>query len=237
MKPASSNVGPRPPGPPPPPIPPAGVKPGPHPPPSPSTGLGPPRPPPSMPLGDDANAPKAKLKPFFWDKVAANPDHSMVWNQIKSGSFQFNAEMIETLFGYAPIDKNKNDRKKELSTQDPMSQYIQLLDPKKAQNLAILLQALNVTTEEVCDALREGNELPVELLQTLLKMAATADEELKLRLFSGEISQLGSAERFLKVLVDIPFAFKRMEALFFMRFLHEEVTLIRESFETLEVGH
>ena len=40
---------------------------------------------------------------------------------------------------------------------------------------------------------KSGNELPVELLQTLLKMAPTADEELKLRLFSGEISQLGSA--------------------------------------------
>lgn len=31
---------------------------------------------------------KAKLKPFFWEKVMANPDHSMVWNEIKSGSFQ-----------------------------------------------------------------------------------------------------------------------------------------------------
>ncbi|XP_022735388.1 formin-like protein 5 [Durio zibethinus] len=257
MKPASANVGPRPP---PPPLPPAGAKSGPRPPPPPSTGLGPPRPPPSMPLGskmprapigpqrtpnaisgegfglgDHAHAPKAKLKPFFWDKVAANPDHSMVWNQIKSGSFQFNEEMIETLFGYASVDKKKIDGKKEPSAQD-VPQYIQILDFKKAQNLAILLRALNVTTEEVCDALREGNELPVELLQTLLKMAPTADEELKLRLFTGDISQLGAAERFLKVLVDIPFAFKRMEALFFMCSLYDEVTVTRESFETLEVA-
>ena len=85
--------------------------------------------------------------------------------------------------------------------------------------------------------MKSGNEHPVELLQTLLKMAPTADEELKLRLFSGEISQLGSAERFLKVLVDVPFSFKRMEALLFMCSLHEEVTVTRESFETLEVGH
>lgn len=35
-----------------------------------------------------AEAPKAKLKPFFWDKVLANPDHSMVWHRIRSGSFQ-----------------------------------------------------------------------------------------------------------------------------------------------------
>ncbi|XVE50509.1 hypothetical protein DITRI_Ditri01bG0167900 [Diplodiscus trichospermus] len=256
MKPASANVGPRPPGPPPPP---AGAKPGPRPPPPPGTGPPPPRPPPAMLLGskmprppggpprppnaisglgsgssDDAHAPKTKLKPFFWDKVAASPEQAMVWNQIKAGSFQFNEEMIENLFGYAPADKNRSDRKKE--SQDPVPQYIQLIDHKKAQNLAILLRALNVTTEEVCDALREGNELPVDLLQTLLKMAPTADEELKLRLYCGEISQLGHAERFLKVLVDIPFAFKRMEALLFMSSLDEEVTFTKESFETLEVA-
>lgn len=246
--------------PPPPPIAP-GVKPGPRPPPPPTGGSAP-RPPPPMPpgpkaprpplgskrpsnsassegagLGDDADAdaPKTKLKPFFWDKVLANPDHSMVWHQIKSGSFQFNEEMIETLFGYAP-DKNKNEHKKESSSQDPSPQYIQILDPKKAQNLSILLRALNVTIEEVCDALREGNELPVELLQNLLRMAPTADEELKLRLYSGELSQLGPAERFLKALVDIPFAFKRLEALLFMCILQEEVATTKESFETLEVA-
>ncbi|KAJ6314116.1 hypothetical protein OIU78_017720 [Salix suchowensis] len=255
---SSSGAGPRPPGPPPPPIA-SGLKPGPRPPPPPIGGSAP-RPPPPMPSGpkvprpplgskhpsstassegagmeDDADAPKAKLKPFFWDKVLANPDDSMVWHQIKSGSFQFNEEMIETLFGYAP-DKNKNERKKESSSQDPTPQFIQILDPKKAQNLSILLRALNVLIEEVCDALREGNELPVELVQNLLRMAPTADEELKLRLYSGELSQLGLAERFLKALVDIPFAFKRLEALLFMCTLQEEITSSKESFQTLEVA-
>lgn len=261
MKPSSSSAGPRPPGPPlppPPPVPP-GTKPGPRPPPPPpKSGVPPPRPP--QPLGsklaqptlgqkhpsnatsseeagleDDADAPKAKLKPFFWDKVLASPDQSMVWHQIKSGSFQFNEEMIETLFGYNAVDKNRKAHK-ESSSQDPSPQYIQILDPKKSQNLAILLRALNVTTEEVRDALHEGNELPPELLQTLLKMAPTAEEELKLRLFNGELAQLGPAERFLKALVDIPFAFKRMDALHFMCTLQEEVTITKESFATLEVA-
>ncbi|KAJ6950381.1 formin-likey 2 domain-containing family protein [Populus alba x Populus x berolinensis] len=257
---SSSSAGPHPPGPPPPPPIAPGVKPGPRTPPPPIGGSAPRPPPPPMPSGpkvprpplgskhpsntassegagmeDDADAPKAKLKPFFWDKVLANPDHSLVWHQIKSGSFQFNEEMIETLFGYAP-DKNKNERKKESSSQDPTPHFIQILDPKKAQNLSILLRALNVTIEEVCDALREGNELPVELVQNLLRMAPTADEELKLRLYSGELSQLGPAERFLKALVDIPFAFKRLEALLFMCTLQEEITSSKESFETLEVA-
>ncbi|KAJ9182748.1 hypothetical protein P3X46_006706 [Hevea brasiliensis] len=258
---ASGSVGPRPPGPPPPPTVTSGAKSGPSPPPPPKGGPAPPRPPPPLPMGSkvprppsglkrppnaapvegdgaegDANTPKAKLKPFFWDKVLANPDNSMVWHQIKAGSFQFNEEMIETLFGYAPTDRNRSDRKKESSSHDSAFHYIQILDTKKAQNLSILLRALNVTIEEVCDALHEGNELPIELLQTLLKMAPTADEELKLRLYSGELSQLGNAERFLKVLVDIPFTYKRLEALLFMCTLQEEVATTKESFETLEVA-
>jgi hypothetical protein len=35
-----------------------------------------------------ADSNKTKLKPFFWDKVAASPDQAMVWDQIKAGSFQ-----------------------------------------------------------------------------------------------------------------------------------------------------
>jgi len=90
---------PRPPPPPPPPVaaprPPVPPKVGRAPPVPPSKGklkpspLGPHRENPSE--GDDLDseeAPKAKLKPFFWDKVVANPDHSMVWDEISSGSFQ-----------------------------------------------------------------------------------------------------------------------------------------------------
>ncbi|XP_031104820.1 formin-like protein 5 isoform X2 [Ipomoea triloba] len=243
LRPSTGGPRPSPPGPPPPPVPSGKAGPRPPPPPAPM-GLKPPQPPPvrqshssTSATGEgSADGPKTKLKPFFWDKVLANPDHSMVWHQIKSGSFQFNEEMIESLFGYASADKNKKDTKKDNPFQDASNQYIQIIDQKKAQNLAILLKALNVTTEEVCDALKEGHELPSELLQTLLKMAPTSEEELKLRLYNGEVSRLGHAERFLKVLVDVPFAFKRLESLLFMCTLQEEASMVKESFATLEAA-
>ncbi|XP_039032451.1 formin-like protein 5 isoform X2 [Hibiscus syriacus] len=235
--PKAPGAGPRPPAPPRPPPPmPSGSK-GPKPPngpqrtPNASSGEG------SDTGGNGAHASKAKLKPFFWDKVAAKPDHAMVWNQIKSGSFQFNEELIQTLFGYSGADKKKNNGKKDPSgKKEHAPQFVQLIDPKKAQNLAILLRALNVSTVDVCDALREGKELPIELLRTLLKMAPTSDEERKFKTFSGEMSQLGPAEQFLKQVLDIPFAFKRMEVLLFMCSLNEEVAATKESFETLEVA-
>ncbi|CAN6933483.1 unnamed protein product [Brassica oleracea] len=185
-------------------------------------------------VDSETGAPKTKLKPFFWDKMA-NPDQKMVWHEISAGSFQFNEEAMESLFGYNDGNKNKGGQRGESSRDSPV-QYIQIIDPRKAQNLSILLRALNVTTEEVVEAIKEGNELPVELLQTLLKMAPTTEEELKLRLYSGDVNLLGPAERFLKILVDIPFAFKRIESLLFMISLQEEVSGIKESLSTLEVA-
>ncbi|CAL0328911.1 unnamed protein product [Lupinus luteus] len=240
-------------GPPPPPSPPAGAKVGPpppppattRPPPPPKGGIAP-RPPPlsrrkakeKVESGseNEGDAPKAKLKPFFWDKVQANPDHSMVWDQVKSGSFQFSEEMIEALFIYNTVDNKNRQRQKESTSGEDSPQYIQIIDKRKAQNLLILLRALNVSMEEVCDALYEGNELPYEFLQTMLKMAPTSDEELKLKLFDGELSQLAPADRFLKTLVDIPFAFKRVEALLFIVTLKEELNSTMESLAILEVA-
>ncbi|KAL7103519.1 hypothetical protein ACP275_08G184300 [Erythranthe tilingii] len=253
--------GPRPPPPPPggprpPPPPPGGPRPpppppgGPRGPPSPNGGPPPPRPPPpgaglkhrrNVPPAPNhplisTDASKAKLKPFFWDKVLASPDNAMVWNEIKAGSFQLNEEMMESLFGYLPPDPSKTSTKIGSPSQDSSRKFIQIIDTKKSQNLSILLKALNVTTEEVCDALEEGNELPSELIRTLLKMAPTAEEELKLRLYNGLPSNLGPAERFLKVLVEIPFAFKRLDSLLFMCTLHEETLTLKDSFMVLEAA-
>lgn len=57
--------------------------------------------------GDDLDADsgaKAKLKPFFWDKVLANPDQSMVWHEISGGSFQYgyNSTVITSIFLHKP---------------------------------------------------------------------------------------------------------------------------------------
>ncbi|KAL5081757.1 hypothetical protein RYX36_010178 [Vicia faba] len=252
------NSGPKPPPPPPP----RGKSGGPRPPPPPKSGAGPPRAPPPfgqkgprpLPSGPKVqgkvevssegegeaeadDAPKTKLKPFFWDKVQANSDQTMVWTQLKAGSFQFNEEMMETLFGYStPSMEKKGGQKKDPTFRDAPPQFTQIIESKKAQNLSILLKALNVTLEEVRDALLEGNELPIEFLHTLIKMAPTSEEELKLRLFSGSLSQLGPADRFLKSLVEIPFAFKRMEVLLYMSTLQEELTSTRDSFSILEVA-
>ncbi|XP_028764192.1 formin-like protein 6 [Neltuma alba] len=186
---------------------------------------------------DDTEGAKPKLKALHWDKVRATSDRATVWDQLKSSSFQLNEDMMETLFGC----NSKNPAPKEpirRSVLPPVEQENRVLDPKKSQNIAILLRALNVTRDEVSDALLDGNPeaLGAELLETLVKMAPTKEEEIKLKNCGGDLSKLGSAERFLKQVLDIPFAFKRVEAMLYRANFDAEVNYLRKSFQTLEVA-
>ncbi|RWW03977.1 hypothetical protein GW17_00032827 [Ensete ventricosum] len=175
---------------------------------------------------------KPKLKPLHWDKVSANSNRAMVWDQMNSSSFQLDEDIIETLFvtnTSSSLPKAPSKRQRVL----PLNQEKRVLDPKKSQNIAILLRALNVTREEVHDALLDGKKgdnlnvanrstsmyltissfsksnignpecLGAELLETLIKMAPTKEEELRLHDYMGDISKLGSAERFLKAVLDL----------------------------------
>ncbi|XP_010251389.1 PREDICTED: formin-like protein 1 [Nelumbo nucifera] len=182
--------------------------------------------------------PKPKLKPLHWDKVRASSDRAMVWDQLKSSSFQLNEEMIETLFvvNASSLNPKEMTRRPVLPSSN---QENRVLDPKKSQNIAILLRALNVTIEEVCEALLEGNAdtLGTELLESLLKMAPTKEEERKLREYKDDSPfKLGPAERFLKAVLDIPFAFKRVDAMLYIANFDSEVEYLRKSFETLEAA-
>ncbi|XP_051127062.1 formin-like protein 6 [Andrographis paniculata] len=185
---------------------------------------------------EDKDGSKPRLKPLHWDKVRATSDRATVWDQLKSSSFQLNEDAMESLFGCSANSAPKEiTRRSSLPTAE---QENRVLDQKKSQNIAILLRALNVTKEEVSEALLDGNTegLGPELLETLVKMAPNREEEMKLKHYNGETSKLGSAERFLKAILEIPFAFKRVESMLYRANFDAEVTYLRKSFQTLEAA-
>ncbi|KAK4712098.1 hypothetical protein R3W88_006611 [Solanum pinnatisectum] len=185
----------------------------------------------------DTDPSKPKLKPLHWDKVRATSDRATVWDQLKSSSFQLNEDMMESLFGCNSANSVPKEATRK-SVLPPAEKNNKVLDPKKSQNIAIMLRALNVTKDEVTEALLNGNPegLGPELLETLVKMAPTKEEEIKLREYSEDASKLGSAERFLKTVLDIPFAFKRVEVMLYRANFDGEVKDLRKSFQTLEVA-
>ncbi|XP_039162899.1 formin-like protein 11 [Eucalyptus grandis] len=217
---------------------PPGIPPPPCPPPLPKGNTsfvkGPP-PPPSqfpqfMPTTGKDGAPLPKLKPLHWDKVRATPDRSMVWDKMRSSSFELDEEMIESLFGYNLQNQLNND---EMRSRTP-SPSKHLLEPKRLQNITILSKALNASPEQVCDSLIRGSSLSLQQLEALVRMVPTKEEEAKLNGYKGDIDELGSAEKFIKSLLSIPFAFQRVEAMLYKETFDDEIAHLKNSFLVLE---
>lgn len=69
---------------------------------------------------------------------------------------RLNEEMIETLFVANASKPTPKEATRWNVLPTPRQDNNRVLDPKKAQNIAILFRALNVTVEEVCEGLMEG---------------------------------------------------------------------------------
>uniref|UniRef100_A0A0A9CZG2 Formin-like protein n=1 Tax=Arundo donax TaxID=35708 RepID=A0A0A9CZG2_ARUDO len=67
-------------------------------------------------------------------------------------------------------------------------------------------------------------------------MAPTKEEEFKLKDYSGDLSRIDPAERFLKDVLDVPFAFKRVDAMMYRANFGTELNYLRKSFGTLEAA-
>lgn len=81
-----------------------------------------------------------------------------------------------------------------------------------------------------------GNGLGLQQLEALVKMVPTREEEAKLCNYKGDINELGSAEKFVKAILSIPFAFLRIEAMLYRETFEDEVVHLRKSFSMLEVS-
>ncbi|XP_010477739.1 PREDICTED: formin-like protein 4 [Camelina sativa] len=246
---------PSPPPPPPPPIPVKQSAPPPPPPPKPKSGPSPPPPPPlkktaalsssvskpppapkgSSSSGEGSNG-QVKLKPLHWDKVNPDSDHSMVWDKIDRGSFSFDGDLMEALFGYVAVKKSPDDGgdKKPNST---LPTQIFILDPRKSQNTAIVLKSLGMTRDELVESLMEGHDFHPDTLERLSRIAPTKEEQSAILQFDGDMKMLADAESFLfHLLKAVPCAFTRLNALLFRANYYPEISNYNKSLQTLDLA-
>ncbi|KAI4384261.1 hypothetical protein MLD38_002438 [Melastoma candidum] len=202
-----------PPPPPPPPAPNSSNTRAPSPPPPPKAGSAAPvvvsKVPTLLPKGKQGEQPEknhletgqAKQKPLHWDKVDTGTEHSMVWNKICCGSFQFDDDLMEALFGTVATNRKSprgnGDQRTTGNLSPGPSGQIFLLDPRKSQNIAIVLKSLSISRKEIIDALSQGRGLDGETIEKLNRIAPTKEEESKILEFRGESTRLADAESFL----------------------------------------
>uniref|UniRef100_A0A0A9G724 Formin-like protein n=1 Tax=Arundo donax TaxID=35708 RepID=A0A0A9G724_ARUDO len=114
-----------------------------------------------------------------------------------------------------------------------------LLGAPRCHGIGMVVGQLSVSKEQVRDALLEGNAhgLGVEGLRMLTQLVLTSEEELKLKYFKEDaLSKLCPIEAFLKTMLDVPFAFKRVDAMLYVASFYLEVNELRMSYATLEAA-
>lgn len=182
---------------------------------------------------------QVKLKPLHWDKVNPNVKHSMVWDNIDKGSFKFDGDMMEALFGYVATnrksprgDGTSSTPKQDKSVAPPL---IFILDTRKSQNTAIVIKSLGITSEDIISVLLEGRGLSTDTLEKLVKIAPTNEEMSGILEFNGDPVRLADAEFFLYHLLQaVPSAFTRFKAMLFKSKYDVEVSHIKGYLHTLE---
>ncbi|XP_030552062.2 formin-like protein 8 [Rhodamnia argentea] len=192
--------------------------------------------------GAQTGTDQVKLKPLHWDKVnIANTEHSMVWNKIEGGSFQFDDDMMTALFG--SVATNRKSPRGNTSSAIPgaiipgPSGQIFILDPRRSQNITIVLKSLNVSRKEILNALAEGQGLNADTLEKLDRIAPAKEEEAQILGFGGDTTRLADAESFLyHLLKAVPSAFTRFGAMLFRLNYESEILQLKESVQTIESG-
>ncbi|KAJ8760894.1 hypothetical protein K2173_021932 [Erythroxylum novogranatense] len=184
---------------------------------------------------------QVKLKPLHWDKVQKNSDQSMVWDKIQGGSFRFNDDLMEALFGYVATNRKSPRREKNTSPPENSNsaspKQIVLLDARKSQNIAIVLKSLDICRKELIDALNDGQGLDLDTLEKLNKVAPSKEEQSEIMKFHGDHSRLADAESFLyHLLKAIPSAFTRLDAMLFRANYETEILHFQEYLQVLELG-
>ncbi|XP_038886617.1 formin-like protein 4, partial [Benincasa hispida] len=218
--------------PPPPPAPPR--KPPPAPPPKAVANSG------SSSAGND----QTRLKPLHWDKVNTNVDHAMVWDKIDGGSFRFNGDLMEALFGYVATNKKSppkqsgnHEQTKSSSPNNGGQVQISILDSRRSRNIAIILKSLNISRQELLDALMEGQGLDSDTLEKLVKITPNQEQQSQILEFDGDPLKLADAESFIfHLLKAVPTAFTRLNAMLFRSNFKSAIIRLRDFSQTLGVG-
>ncbi|XP_035825837.1 disheveled-associated activator of morphogenesis 1 [Aplysia californica] len=220
------------PPPPPPPPPPPGVPAPPPPPPAPGA--------PSLPSKFGVNGvnsaltaklkgnpkPNVPMKSFNWTKLPENQISGTVWNDVNHSKIYNSLDLDDfqkTFSAYQrpATDEGEEDQKNTTKTK---SQVLTVIDGRRSQNCTILLSKLKLTNEELAKAIMnvdEGEDLPKDMVEQLLKFVPTSEEVQLLSEYTHEIDNMARADRFLYEMSKILHYEERLKALYFKKKFQE----------------
>ncbi|KAF0983572.1 hypothetical protein FDP41_010637 [Naegleria fowleri] len=162
--------------------------------------------PPKLPTYKSTTA----MKGVFWNKVANNQLKDSIWikKDIVNGleAIELEQSELEKLFA-----KKESIVLEATTAKKP--EKVTLIDPKKAQNSAIVLGSMRLEHDQIKHAILRMNEgvLAPENVKALKDMVPTPDERQALADYHDDFNNLGTTEQFLTKIMDIPRLEERLE--------------------------
>jgi hypothetical protein len=175
-----------------------------------------------LPATASGKASGPKLKPLVWQKVPKNRLKGTVWNDIKEGEApEFNMERFEMLFTSKPPPKPANLTRAGSSVANMIA--VSLLDPKRANNLSIILTRLRKPFDEIRRAVvdLDAEVLSHEAVGALQK-CVPSPEEVEL-VQAADSASLGYAEKFVLALGTVPRLKARLDCFAFKHRFNQQL--------------
>ena len=177
---------------------------------------------------------EAKLRPLYWDVLTSKSvvEKSM-WFQMNDRDIKLDTAMLDTEFTSKPMTFVL-----PVAEETKTSDVVNLLDPKREQNVGIAIGRLKVSTQQLHHALLFGDFSVItrENISQLVNAAPTEDEQAACLAFSGDEKKLSSASRFAYELSDIPMVAVRFECCKTIITFDDEVTRIRKIIQVYEAN-
>ncbi|KAN0048193.1 hypothetical protein ACTA71_002588 [Dictyostelium dimigraforme] len=195
-----------------------GSPPPPPPPPMVGGGGGPPPPPPPPGAKSSRPAkpiikPSVKMRNFNWVTIPALKVQGTFWDKLDESSFIQSLDKVEleSLFSAkAPVVKTE-------SKQLTKKVVITVIDMKKANNCAIMLQHFKIPNEQLkkMQIMLDEKHFTQENAIYLLQFAPTKEDIEAIKEYQGDPMQLGAAEQYMLTVMDIPKLDSRLKSFIF----------------------
>lgn len=165
--------------------------------------------------------PKRLLGKTVWNDV----DETVLFDKLDLDAFTETFKKAEVKAAPAALTKAKSNKPKTVS----------LLDGKRSNNVAILLGRFKLSFAEVRQAIMELDEdaLTEQQTKSILNVVPTEEEVATLKGYSGDVAQLGRAERFFMQLIKVPRLEPRMKAFVYKRGFEEAVADVEPDLNNL----
>ncbi|XP_064640546.1 uncharacterized protein LOC135495649 isoform X2 [Lineus longissimus] len=154
---------------------------------------------------------KIKLRAFHWNKVPKNLCGKSMWKSADDLTDKLDIKLLEDVFTAG------GDVPQTPTAKTPKNTPKTLLDPKRCQNLDIVLMGLKMSVSQLESKLnfikKSEGALPLEQICMLRRLQPTSDDIQMYKNYKGKRESLQTADQFLIQLGEIPNLNLRLDAL------------------------